>query len=137
VHSLEGNTWQGVANGVNPYKNTIQKLIEATDKEIPRRGVASYTEAVPKRGYGGIKTSVDSVGWKSMSLWVAIGLFKAIPAQNTGVGCSQAQTLHKKLQQCLNVIHRDIIAVWNICDSNAVHFIRCVLVILLTSRSTW
>jgi hypothetical protein len=28
----------------------------------------------------------------------------------------------KKLQQCLDVIHHDIIAVWNIRDPNAVHF---------------
>jgi hypothetical protein len=51
------------------FKNSIQKLIEATDKEMPRQGgVASYTEPVPlnwasaQRGDPDIKIKA-SVEW--------------------------------------------------------------------------
>jgi hypothetical protein len=35
---------------------------------------------------------------------------------------SSVDFTQKKLQQCLDVIHRDIVAVWNIRDPNDVHF---------------
>jgi hypothetical protein len=61
------------------YKNTIEKLIEATDKEIPRRGdVGSYTEAVPlnfaaaQRAHPAIKLDA-SIEWVlyCMKFWCA------------------------------------------------------------------
>ena len=39
----------------------------------------------------------------------------------------------KKLQQCLDVIHHDIVSIWNIYDSDGVRsFIRCPCEILIS-----
>jgi hypothetical protein len=52
------------------YKNTLQKLIEATDKEIPRQeGVASYTEALPLNWASAQRGDTD-IKFKASVEWV-------------------------------------------------------------------
>ncbi|KAF8333731.1 hypothetical protein F5887DRAFT_1259834 [Amanita rubescens] len=93
------------------YKDTIRELIQATDKEIQKQtGVPWHTEpsslnfSLAQRADNDLKieASID-IGRKRY--WNGL--------------LSSTDFRQKKLQQCLDVIHRDIVSVWNIHDSNA------------------
>ncbi|KAM6495044.1 hypothetical protein JOM56_009667 [Amanita muscaria] len=92
------------------FEETIQELIKATDEEIQQQsGIPSHTEpralnfAAAQRMNPGIKIDA-SVGIGKLKHWS-----KLLPKTDfTG----------KQLRQCLDVIHRDIVLVWNIRNSS-------------------
>jgi len=92
------------------FEKTIQKLIQATNEEIMQHShVSSYTEPVPlnwasaQRGDTGIKIDA-SVDIGKLKYWSRL--------------LSDTDFSGKKLRQCLDVIHRDIVSVWNIRNSS-------------------
>lgn len=92
------------------FEETIQELIKATDEEIQQQsGIPSHTEpralnfAAAQRMNPGIKIDA-SVGIGKLKHWS-----KLLPKTDfTG----------KQLRQCLDVIHHDIVLVWNIRNSS-------------------
>jgi len=92
------------------FKETIQNLIEATDVEIQRQtSISSHTEpnslnfAAAQRLNNGIKIDA-SIDVGRLKYWSRL--------------LSKTDFTGKQLQQCLDVIHRDIVSVWNIRNSS-------------------
>jgi len=92
------------------YKDSIKELIQATDGEIQRHtGVSSHTEprsfnfSAAQRLNTGIKIEA-SIDIGRLKYWSGL--------------LSNTDFTGKKLRQCLDVIHRDIVSVWNIRNSN-------------------
>jgi len=92
------------------YKNTIQGVIQATDAEIQQQtGTTSRTEprsfnfAAAQRLNADIKIDA-SIDIGRLKYWSGL--------------LSNTDFSGKKLRQCLDVIHRDIVSVWNIRNSS-------------------
>jgi len=92
------------------FNETIQNLIKATDAEIQRKtGISSHTEpnslnfAAAQRLDNGIKIDA-SIDIGRLKYWSGL--------------LSKTDFTGKQLQQCLDVIHRDIVSVWNIRNSS-------------------
>jgi GTP-binding protein EngB required for normal cell division len=92
------------------FKETIQNLIVATDLEIQRQtGISSHTEAsslnfaAAQRLNNGIKIDA-SIDIGRLNYWSKL--------------LSKSDFTGKQLRQCLYVIHRDIVSVWNIRNSS-------------------
>jgi len=92
------------------FNKTIQNLIKATDAEIQRKtGISSHTEssslnfAAAQRLDNGIKINA-SIDIGRLKYWNGL--------------LSKTDFTGKQLRQCLDVIHRDIVSVWNIRNSS-------------------
>ncbi|KAN0109794.1 hypothetical protein V8E52_008900 [Russula decolorans] len=112
------------------YKNTIQGVIQATDAEIQQQtGTTSRTEprsfnfAAAQRLNADIKidASID-IGRLSTSILSSWTLrwfcSDHINSEYWSGLLSNTDFSGKKLRQCLDVIHRDIVSVWNIRNSS-------------------
>ncbi|KAF8523355.1 hypothetical protein BU17DRAFT_86101 [Hysterangium stoloniferum] len=92
------------------YQNTIQAVIQATDEEIQQRtSNFSHTEPHSLNFTAAQRLNTDM----KIDASIDIGRFKYW----SGL-LSKTDFSGKQLKQCLDVIHRDIVAVWNIRNSN-------------------
>jgi len=92
------------------YQGTIKELIQSADEEIMRQtGVSSHAE--PRS----LNFSRAQRADNDLKIEAAIDVGRQ---KYWSVLTSSTDFTGKKLQKCLDVIHRDIVSVWNIRDSN-------------------
>ncbi|KAN0124243.1 hypothetical protein V8E52_001892 [Russula decolorans] len=106
------------------FASTIEELIRATDKEIQQQTNAPpHTEphslnfATAQRANTDLKVDA-SIEWYVFTLFVGLVLVYHIYSEYWSGLLSSTDFTGKKLRQCLDVIHRDIVSVWNIRDSS-------------------
>ncbi|KAF8521772.1 hypothetical protein BU17DRAFT_87676 [Hysterangium stoloniferum] len=92
------------------YKDTIKVVIEATDKEIQQQtGIFSHTEPHSLNFTAAQRLNTNM----KIDASIDIGRLKYWSGLLSNTDFSG-----KKLRQCLDVIHHDIVSVWNIRNSN-------------------
>ncbi|KIL65044.1 hypothetical protein M378DRAFT_178576 [Amanita muscaria Koide BX008] len=112
------------------FEEIIQELIKATDEEIQQQsGIHSHTEpralnfAAAQRMNSGIKIDA-SVGIGKLSMYahfvdvVLVFVHDHIYSEHWSKLLPKTDFTGKQLRQCLDVIHRDIVLVWNIRNSS-------------------
>ncbi|KAF8525511.1 hypothetical protein BU17DRAFT_83721 [Hysterangium stoloniferum] len=91
------------------YKNTIKVVIEATDREIQQQTGISHTEPHSLNFTAAQRVNTDM----KIDASIDIGRLKYWRRLLSNTDFSG-----KKLRQCLDAIHRDIVSVWNIENLN-------------------